>query len=72
MNNMCLQDLVKGRYGRKIAYTDVEEITENNVVKVVGDCIGIFNWNKPIFKYLHDYKTETSLYDIEQRLSVMM
>ena len=56
MNTMHLQDLVKGKYGRKIAYTDVEKITEENVVKVVGECIGIFNWNKPIFKYLHDYK----------------
>lgn len=53
---MHLQDLVKGRYGRKIAYTDVEKITEDNVVRVVADCIGIFNFNKPIFKYLHDYK----------------
>ncbi len=56
MNTMHLQDLVKGKYGRKIAYTDVEEINENNVVKVVADCIGVFNWNKPIIKYLWDYK----------------
>lgn len=56
MNRMYLQDLVKGRYGRKIAYADVEKITEDNIVKVVGDCIGVFNWNKPIFKYLWDYK----------------
>lgn len=56
MNTMYLQDLVKGRYGRKIAYADVDEITEENIIKVVGNCIGIFNWNKPIFKYLWDYK----------------
>lgn len=56
MNTMHLQDLVKGRYGRKIAYADVESITEDNVVKVVGDCIGVFYWNKSIFKYLWDYK----------------
>lgn len=55
-NRIPLQDLVKGRYGRKIAYTDVEEITEENVVKVVADCIGVFNWNKPIFQYLWNYK----------------
>ena len=53
---MYLQDLVKGRYGRKIAYADVEEVTENNVVKVVGECIGTFNYNKPIIKYLWNYK----------------
>lgn len=56
MNTMYLQDLVKGVYGRKIAYADVEEITESNIIKVVGSCIGAHNWNKPIFKYLWDYK----------------
>lgn len=55
MNNRTLQDLVRGCYGRKIAYTDVEIITANNVVKVIGDCIGVFYWNKPIIKYLWDY-----------------
>lgn len=55
MNTMYLQDLVRGCYGRKIAYTNVETITTNNVVKVIGDCISAFYWNKPIFKYLWDY-----------------
>ena len=55
MNNRTLQDLVRGCYGRKIAYTDVETITVNNVVKVIGDCIGVFYWNKPIIKYLWGY-----------------
>lgn len=55
MNRLHLQDLVQGCYGRKIAYADVEEITEDNIVSVVGRCIGDFNWNKRIFKYLWDY-----------------
>nr|DAV19404.1 MAG TPA: Portal [Bacteriophage sp.] len=55
MNTLHLQDIVKGKYGRKIAYTDVEAITQDNVVKVVGNCIGTFNWNKHIIKYLWDY-----------------
>ena len=55
MNTKYLQDLVKGQYGRKIAYTDVETITEDNVVKVVGDCIGVFYGNKPIIQYLWNY-----------------
>lgn len=55
MNTMYLQDLVKGVYGRKIAYTDVETITADNVVKVVGSCIGVFNTNKPIISYLWNY-----------------
>lgn len=56
MNRLFLQDLVKGNYGRKVAYTDVDKITTDNVVRVVADCIGVFNWNKPIIKYLWDYK----------------
>lgn len=56
MNKQHLQDLTKGKYGRKIAYTDVEEITENNVAKVVSKCIGIFNKNRTIIEYLWDYK----------------
>ncbi len=26
----------------KIAYTDVETITQDNIVKVIGQCIGVF------------------------------
>lgn len=55
MNKMYLQDLVKGVYGRKIAYTDVDIITAENVMKVVGSCIGVFNANKPIISYLWNY-----------------
>lgn len=55
MNTMYFQDLVRGCYGRKIAYTNVDRITANNVVKVIGSTIGIFNWNKPVIKYLWDY-----------------
>lgn len=54
-NTMYLQDLVHGRYGRKIAYTNAEEINSGNVVKVIGNCIGKFNFNKPIIKYLWNY-----------------
>ncbi len=55
MNRLHLQDLVQGCYGRKIAYADADEITEDNIISVVGSCIGDFNWNKRIFKYLWDY-----------------
>lgn len=55
MNRMYLQDLVKGVYGRKIAYTNIETITPENVVKVVGSCIGTFNANKPVIQYLWNY-----------------
>ena len=48
MNTMYFQDLIRGCYGRKIAYTNVDTITANNVVKVIGSTVGIFNWNKPV------------------------
>lgn len=54
-NKYHLRDLVKGEYGRRVAYADVEEITEQNVIQVVGSCIGVFNHNKSIFKYLWNY-----------------
>ena len=53
---MNFQDIVEGQYGRKIAYTDVTQITEQNVVKVVGDCIGVFNFNRAAIRYLWQYK----------------
>ncbi len=55
MNKMYLQDLTKGIYGRKIAYTGAETITKDNVVSVVGSCIGVFNYNKTIIDYLWNY-----------------
>ena len=55
MNNKSLQDLVKGCYGRKILYTDDETITADNIVKVVGDCIGNYYYNKTIIEYLWRY-----------------
>lgn len=57
MNTMFFQDLVKGCYGRKIAYTNVEKITTDNIIKVIGNCIGAFYFNKPVIRYLwHYYK----------------
>lgn len=57
MNTMFFQDLVKGCYGRRIAYTNVEKITADNIIKVIGNCIGTFYFNKPVIRYLwHYYK----------------
>lgn len=55
MNNRTFQELVKGCYGRKIAYTDVETITQDNIVKVIGQCIGVFYFNKMAIEYLWNY-----------------
>ena len=54
-NIMYFQDLVKGNYGRKIAYTDAERITDDNVVKIIGQCIGVFYGNKSAIRYLWRY-----------------
>lgn len=55
MNTQYFHDLVKGRYGRKIAYANVEQITADNIVNVVGNCIGVFYFNKTIIRYLWNY-----------------
>lgn len=55
MNKQYFHDLVKGRYGRKIAYANVEQITADNIVNVVGNCIGAFYFNKTIIRYLWNY-----------------
>lgn len=55
MNKRSFNDLVRGCYGRKIAYTNVQTINAENVVKVIGSCIGAFYWNKTAIKYLWDY-----------------
>lgn len=56
MNIHRLQDLVNGSYGRKRAYASVTEITEQNIIDVIGSCIGVFWMNRPVFEYLHSYK----------------
>lgn len=54
-NRRTLQELVNGKYGRKIAYTNVEKVTKENILTVLGECLGTFNFNKSIIEYLWDY-----------------
>lgn len=56
MNKQFFQDVVGGQYGRKIAYTSVEKITESNVVKVLGNALSVFYFNRRAIKYLWEYK----------------
>ena len=56
-NKMFFNDLVKGNYGRKIAYADVEEVTENNIVSIIGKTLGIFNYNRRIVELLQRRST---------------
>ena len=77
-NKRYLQDIVKGCYGRKIAYTNVGQITPDNIVSVVGSCIGCFNYNKTVIEYLWNYykgdqpvhyREKTANEDINNRVS---
>lgn len=77
-NRRYLQDIVKGCYGRKIAYTNVSQITLDNIVSVVGSCIGCFNYNKTVIEYLWNYykgdqpvhyREKTANEDINNRVS---
>lgn len=77
-NKRYLQDIVKGCYGRKIAYTNVSQITQDNIVAVVGSCIGCFNYNKTVIEYLWNYykgdqpvhyREKTANEDINNRVS---
>lgn len=77
-NKRYLQDIVKGCYGRKIAYTNVSQITPDNIVSVVGSCIGCFNYNKTVIEYLWNYykgdqpvhyREKTANEDINNRVS---
>ena len=77
-NKRYLQDIVKGCYGRKIAYTNASQITPDNIVSVVGSCIGCFNYNKTVIEYLWNYykgdqpvhyREKTANEDINNRVS---
>ena len=54
-NTMNFVDLCRGEFGRKVAYTGVDRITPQNVVKVVSDTIGIHNRNRTLIDYLYRY-----------------
>lgn len=54
-NRIYYHEIVEGKYGRKVAYTDVDKITAENIVGVVGSCIGVFNLNKTAVNYLWNY-----------------
>ena len=54
-NTMNFVDLCRGDFGRKVAYTGVDRITPQNVVKVVSDTIGIHNRNRTLIDYLYRY-----------------
>lgn len=54
-NKINFVDLCHGEFGRKIAYTGVDQITPQNVAQVLSDTIGIHNRNRTLIDYLYRY-----------------
>lgn len=48
-------ELCNGEFGRKVAYTYVDEITRENVLSVLQKAVSVLNCNRPIIRYLHRY-----------------
>lgn len=55
MNKKYFKDIVNGQFGRKIAYTDVDSITIDNVVDVVNSAMSTFFFNRKAILYLWNY-----------------
>lgn len=55
MNKDRFQNLVRGEYGRKIAYVDFSEVTPDNILKIINKGASVLNWNRSAIRYLHDY-----------------
>lgn len=49
------EENVMRMYGRRVIYTDVEEITENNVISVLEDTLPVHRQNRKEIKYLYNY-----------------
>ena len=54
-NKISFVDLCQGEFGRKTAYTGVDQITPQNVAQVLSDTIGIHNRNRTLMDYLYRY-----------------
>ena len=54
-NKINFIDLCHGEFGRKVAYTGVDQITPDNVLQVLSNTIGIHNRNRAMIDYLYRY-----------------
>lgn len=55
MNTSTFQDLVRGVYGRKVAYVNYETADESNILKIYAKAASVHNWNRSAIKYLWEY-----------------
>lgn len=54
-NRRPFSEIQKGKRGRKIAYTKESVITPNNILNVLAETNGVFNFNKTSARYLWNY-----------------
>ena len=52
---MSIEALTKRMYGRRIIFTDVDEITEQNVISVLEETLLVHQKNQKEIKYLYNY-----------------
>ena len=52
---MSIEERTRRMYGRRIIFTDVDEITEHNVISVLEDTFPVHEKNKSEIKYLYKY-----------------
>ncbi len=52
---MSIEEKTQRMYGRRIIFTDVDEITEHNVISVLEDTLPVHENNKAEIKYLYNY-----------------
>lgn len=52
---MSIEEKTQRMYGRRIIFTDVDEITEQNVISVLEDTLPVHEKNKAEIKYLYNY-----------------
>ncbi len=52
---MGIKEKTQYMYGRRIIFTDVDEITEQNVISVLEDTLPVHEKNKAEIKYLYNY-----------------
>lgn len=55
MNRRFFNEIVRGRYGRKVSRVNASAVDENNVVSIVGKGTSAFIYNKTAIDYLWNY-----------------
>lgn len=54
-NKKYFHEVCRGRYGRKVIYSDVKAITKDNVREVLEKALPVHNQNRREIDYLHHY-----------------